>query len=527
MEEENRSFSWTGLFIKTILVVVFIIFTVWLISLSTKDMSNSLDVLTDNIFSENLEKMKKVGKEYFTKDRLPLNLGDVETLTLEEMYDKNLLLELKDKNGDACSKENSYISVEKFEDEYQMKVYLECGKEKDHVIVTINCSEFGTCTEVENVTEDKNTEYEYVKYSNGSWGTWGAWSDWSKVAISKQDNRDVETKVEKEEYSYTENVITTDYKDFTKSCPEGYELTTDGTKCYKIVTSLTNPECNDKTNLVGRDGFNCKYMEYLVTTKECPEGYEAIGNNCKKTVSNLDTESTNPICPQLDGYLTTSRDGFTCTYTKHIKGERVETRKGETIPANDENYIYEEVGNPIYEMDLNDFTFKWIHTYAVFKAEVETETGTAACPDKYKQVGNTCVKSTLTTNTLEADLYCPAKEGYTLKTNFNTCSYEKEVIKPAACPEGYAKSGNACTKTTTEHEDYNKVCPEGYTLTKDGSKCEKQITSTVTKTDTKEVTYYRYRLRQYLNGTTTYKWSSSQTDKNLLNAGYKLTGKTR
>ena len=528
MEDENRSFSWAGLFIKIILVVIFIIFTVWLLSLSTKDMSNSLDVLTDNIFSENLEKMKKVGKEYFTKDRLPEKLGDVERLTLEEMYEQNLILEVKDKNGNACSKENSYISVEKFETEYEMKVYLECSEEKGHVIVTINCSEFGTCTETEVEKEDvKKTEYEYVKHSNGTWGNWGNWSDWSKVEISKLDNRDVETKVEKEEYKYTENITKIDYKDFSKTCRSGYKLTEDGTQCYKIVKDTKNPECADTTNFVSRDGFDCKHMEYLGTTKVCPEGYEAIGNNCKKTVSSLEKETTNPTCPQLEGYLTAKRDGFTCTYTKHIKGERVDTRTGETIPANDANYIYEEVGNPVYKMDLNDYTFKWIHTYAVFKAEVETTSGTAKCPEKYKQVGNTCERSWLTTNTLEAELYCPAKEGYTLKTNFNTCSYEKEIIKTAVCPEGYTKNGTVCTKETKEYESYNKVCTDGYSFTSDGNKCSKEIESTIEKTGVKEITYYRYRLREYLDGTTTYKWSSSKSDKNLLNAGYKLTGRTR
>ena len=69
--EENRRFSWTDLFIKIILVAIFVLFTVWLLSLSNRKMSNSLDVLTDQIFVENMEKMKEVGKSYFTIERLP------------------------------------------------------------------------------------------------------------------------------------------------------------------------------------------------------------------------------------------------------------------------------------------------------------------------------------------------------------------------------------------------------------------------------------------------------------------------
>ena len=38
------------------------------------------------------------------------------------------------------------------------------------------------------------------------------------------------------------------------------------------------------------------------------------------------------------------------------------------------------------------------------------------------------------------------------------------------------------------------------------------------------VTYYRYRTRSYISGTTKTAWSSTQNDKDLLNAGYVLTG---
>ena len=81
MYEENNRFSWTNLFIKIIIVIIFILFTVWLLSLSTKNitrgMSDSLGVLTDNIFSQNVDKMKEVGKSYFTTERLPGKVGEV------------------------------------------------------------------------------------------------------------------------------------------------------------------------------------------------------------------------------------------------------------------------------------------------------------------------------------------------------------------------------------------------------------------------------------------------------------------
>ena len=92
MYEENNKFNLTNFFIKAIIVIIFVLFTVWLLSLSTRGISNSLDVLKDNIFAENLDRMKEVGKEYFTTERLPQKVGEVKILTLSKMYDKHLIL---------------------------------------------------------------------------------------------------------------------------------------------------------------------------------------------------------------------------------------------------------------------------------------------------------------------------------------------------------------------------------------------------------------------------------------------------
>lgn len=522
MEEENRGFSWAGLFAKIILVVVFVLFTVWLLSLSNKDISNSLDVLTDSIFAENLEKMKKVGKEYFINDKLPSNTGEIETLTLKEMYNKKLLVEIKDKNGDACSADNSYVSVEKFEDEYQMKVYLECGNVKDHIIVTITCTELGMCASVDN----SETEYEYKKVSGGSWGKWSSWSEWSKVEISKLNNRDVETKVEKETNTFEEEETTIDYKDFDKVCPEGYALSADKTKCYKTVANTTSPVCDRTANFVSQNSFDCKYIEEEKVTLTCPKDYVQSGDVCKKTTSTLKlTDTAKPVCPQKEGYLTTNRNGFNCTYTKYTAGKFVTTETGDTIPADNEEYVYIEAGEPQYKLNLETSTMEWVHVYGKYESVVETASGKATCAKGYIAMEDVCNKYEVHTDTTEEKLVCETKAGYALTQNGATCVYKKQEIKKATCPTGYVEKDNSCVKTTTESKDYTKSCPIGYTL--NGEKCEKEITSTVTKTETIEVKYYRYRLREYKNGTTVYKWSSSKNDKDLLNAGYKLTGKTR
>ena len=386
--EENRRFSWTDLFIKIILVAIFVLFTVWLLSLSTKGLSNSLDVLTDNIFSQNMEKMKEVGKEYFTLERLPEKVGDIKTLKLKEMYEKKLILSLNDKNGNACSAENSYVSIEKYDNEYQMKVYLECGEEKDYIIVIMGCYDYCDTDICEFDKEQvKDIEYQYKKTTGGKWTDYGKWSEWSKVAVSKTNYRQVETKVVKEDYTY-DKVIT--------------------------ETIFANPNV-------------------------CPSTY--------------------------NGYTLESQEGSTCNYKKAVGKQFGSTCDG---CGAEWQTVYEYITKP------------------------------TICPYGYIESGNSCIKNTIDTTT--GTVYCP---------------------------DEYTKSGNSCVKNEVSTKNTEVSCPVGYNKTSDNTKCYKDVEKTEKVTETRNVTYYRYRIREYIGGTTNYKWSTSKNDKKLLDAGYKLTGKTR
>ena len=703
--EENRRFSLTNLFIKIILVVVFILFTVWLLSLSTKGLSNSLDVLTNNIFSQNIEKMKEVGKEYFTLERLPEKVGEIKTLTLDDMYDKNLILELTDKNGNACSAKNSYVSVEKFDNEYQMKVYLECGEESDYIIVIMGCYDYcktDICEFDKEQVSTKQVEYEYKKVTNGSWTDYGSWSDWSKVSVTGTDYRQVETKEVSEDYSYDKTITDVVYENFEATCPTGYRKTEDGTGCYKNVTNYDyqNPVCKTLSGyeLLGRDGFTCTYSKVVTSTKtenaicpsgytksgndcvktttstktetaSCPSGYTKSGNSCVKTTTSTKTETANcpsgytksgnscvktttvaPTCPTVSGYTKTSQNGFTCNYSKTttstetpecpiVSGFTKTSQNGFTcnykantytlsakpvdtgdcydvLPSSTSKYFYKQTSSTPKYVCLDGASSCAIHTYItydVYEKNYSTTTKTANCPSGYTKSGNSCVKTTTSTKTETAsclsgytksgnscvkattdapvcptvsgytktsqngftcnysktttsteapkcptvsgytktsqngftcnysktttskkDSVCPAKDGYTLvgRSGF-TCNYSKTTTniktQDAVCNTGYTKVGNSCLKTTTStlYKELIKNCPVGYKETENGNKCYKNVESTVTITETRKVTYYRYRVREYIGGTTDYKWSSSKEDKNLLNAGYKLTGKTR
>ena len=605
MYEENRRFSWTSLFIKIIIVVIFILFTIWLLSLSmkntTKGLSDSLNVLTDNIFKENIDRMKDVGKEYFTTERLPEKIGEVKTLTLEEMYKKNLILEVKDKNGKACSAKNSYVSIEKMETEYQMKVYLECGSEKDFIKVIMGC--YNYCNT--DICEKKDTkeitnqaiEYQYSKTTGGSWGPWGAWSDWSTVEVTKNNYRDVETKVVNEQYSYDKDITENKYAgEATCEIIDNYKLVSskDGVCSYKQINSITqnpvcpkvdgyvmdsqngftcnyrhdnptiqNPVCPkvDGYTKTNQDGFTCSYKQTNPTTQNpvCPkvDGYTKTsqdGFTC--TYKQTDSAIQDPKCPELDGYGKPSRDGFTCTYSRSIDSDEYEfvyydAGSGTYIPADTDTYHYVQSSADYQYRCDGSCAFQWYYTYTiykkVYKQTVETTTRTATCDtaNGYVASGNTCVKAGTTTRTATCDTangYVASGSKcvkYSTTTRTATCDTAKGFVaidnkcvkystttRTATCDtaNGFVVSGNKCVKANNTMTK-NAVCENGQNM-KNG-KCYISNTTTVKVIGYRDVTYYRYRLRSYTGGTTDYKWSSSNNDRSLLDAGYRLTGKTR
>lgn len=458
MEEENRKTRFTNILIKAIIVIIFILFTAWLISFSHKGMNRSLNVLTDQIFADNLARMKEVGKEYFTTERLPQKVGEVKTLTLAKMYDSKYILELKDKNGNYCSAANSYVSVEKFDTEYQMKVYLECGDNSDYIISIMGCYDYcsSTICEKKDTTEikgseiesQKNYQYEYKKYTGGSWTDYGEWSEWSKTSITSTNYRQVETKTVNEEYSYNKEVQKTDYVSLILTCPSGYKMTNDGTKCYKVTneTVYTSPECPstyDGGKFTSRDGFTCNYT---ITSQNCQD--VASGQNCQQVQTGT-TQSCYQV--QVGTQITSSCRGC----------GKVEV--------------------PVYETRCST-----VPTYG------------QKCETTYEKKCENVSKNVTTTAT--------CKTGYAPTADKSTC-YKNN------------------SKTT--YSDFNKSCPTDYSMTSDGTKCYKNYTVIENVREYREVTYYRYRIREYVEGSVDYKWSYSKEDKNLLDAGYTLTGNVR
>ena len=430
MYEENKKVGLTSLIMKIIIVIIFILFTAWLLSLTTKDLSKSLNVLTDNVFSENIEKMKKVGQEYYTTERLPEKVGDVKKLTLQTMYDRKLILELKDKNGKACSAENSYVSIEKLDKEYQMKVYLDCSGKDDYIIAIMGC--YNYCES--DICEKKpEIEYQYKKITSGSCNPWGEFTGWSTTSVKSSNTKDVQTKIVKEEYTYDKEV-----------------------KDTKEVGNATCPELSGYAN-TGRNGSICNYSKVTSSTVSatCPElsGYVKVsqsGLTCN--YSKASTETMTAVCPTVSGYTNTSKSGKTCSYTK--TSTNTTTSVCPTLSG------YTNTGK---SGKICNYT------------KTSTDTIASVCPtlsgyNNTGKSGTTCNYSKTTQATTTST--CPTVPGYnnTGKSG-TTCNYSKttQATTTSTCPDltasGYTntgKSGKTCSYSASYSEEAICWKKDGY-----------------------------------------------------------------
>ncbi len=236
-EERKEKFSFKSFFLTLLLVLLFIFLLLWIFPTrwdvnklqSTLDLER-LSTIYDEIFSNNVGRMKDAAIGYFTNERMPSKVGESKKLTLNEMYQLHLILELKDKDGKACDGEKSYVEMTKYDEEYRLKVNLSCGEQEDYIIVYLGCYDYcdGLC---EKRADDKTTPskpsdnkpsdnkpsddkpsdnkpvdnkkymYEY-KLDGKDTTTCTEWSDWQKDSVKQSDLVKVETKTESEITGY-------------------------------------------------------------------------------------------------------------------------------------------------------------------------------------------------------------------------------------------------------------------------------------------------------------------------------------
>lgn len=180
--DHESGFSLRDLLLKAIFVVAFILLLLWFFPMP------NMKPVYDRIFTDNLETMKEAAKSYYTIDRLPSNVGDKVTMTLEEMQNKKLVLPFYDSEGKLCDSKASYVEVMKTDTEYVIKTLLSCSTKADYVIEHLGC--YDICPDVckpEQKEEPKEEQdkptpsdvtylYEYSKKISTQYSAWSAWS---------------------------------------------------------------------------------------------------------------------------------------------------------------------------------------------------------------------------------------------------------------------------------------------------------------------------------------------------------------
>lgn len=515
MEEEKNyklGFNWKNIFIKVALLILVIILIIWLIP------NKNSNLLYDAIFNNNIQTMKEAARNYYTIDKLPLNVGETSKLTLQEMLDKHMLLEFRDKDNKTCSTTDSYVQVTKTsEKEYVLKVQLSCGKQVDYILDTIGCYDVcvdGNCTTIIEPTENE-IEYEFKQpvtngytcpsgytlngtkcYKNGSQSI--------NATISYKNEQKIENAIKNDSGSY---VVYADplTKNGNLKCPTGY--TSNGTNCVKnynatILSSSGQFTCDNGYTLSGTKCFKSYAATYNSgsATYTCPSGYTRSGTTCYKSyTASYQNGTSSYYCPHggtLQGtnciYTASYKAGttkYTCPYG-NIDGTNcvypVSTSGGSTSyycpygTPSGSNCIYKATNNPTYGAWYVVETYYGPNIMTTYSNNTEKLVFDSA------KTEFTCKPSTSNCQEM-ATFYHYTKWRRSINNNYTCPSYgaksdgKGNCIYPKAkttsgggqyCPKGGNISGNNCvypaTKTTSGGTYY---CPYTGSLDSTGKRC--------------------------------------------------------
>ena len=537
------------------------------------------------VFNNNLKSIKEAAISYFTNERLPKTIDETVKISLKEMKDKKLVLNIRDASAKTCDENDSYVEVTKEKDEYIMKVFLACSDIEDYIIVHLGCYDYCDSNVCEKKEEPvvKEYEYEYKKTNSCVMSPWSDWGNWktTREKTSNLKKEDIKTEVSTKTVVDTINAT----KNVTYNCNKYSGYTLVGDKCVKETTSK---DIKDATP--SKYSYNCdKYPGYSVVgskcvketsvkeiidatqnkiTYSCQSGYTLNGTKCEKMVSKTDTKSGSYVCQS--GYTlsgtkctktTTSTDtksgsyvcpsGYTLSGTKCI----ITTSSTSTVGA-----------TAVYSTRTYDHTFTCYRNICTTKTVFSCPSGKScgnypqtscekikttctrpieesyisgySCPNGYSLSGTTCIMTITNTDTKDATFTCPS--GYNVNNGKCSKTTTSTDTKNATftCSSGYSISSGKCIKSYQEKVTINATqnpvtysCKSGYTL--NGKKCERTVTKTDIKDATKVPGGYVCQSGYTLNGTKCTKTTTIKDTKDAstnikysCNSGYTLSDKT-
>ncbi|MEG2351094.1 MAG: hypothetical protein RSA10_00305 [Bacilli bacterium] len=448
--EERRGLDIKGFLVRLVLIIMFIFLLIWLFPVA------NLKPLNNQIFSDNLGRMKDVAKSYYTVERLPKEVNGKVRMSLEEMINNKLILPLTDSNGKYCSSKKSYIEVSKLQNEYVIKTYLSCTDKTDYVLEHFGC--YDICSDMCKTlaTTGAKTTTAYVKNT------------------TRNDGKLYEYEFVKTKYNevFDKYVCSNGYNVVGSSCiKEGSKtVTVNANKNIKNETSTSvinaTANINDKTELVNSVCENNTVTSTInaspssiKNTIDATRDYETETVNAIKY--NVTSEKTaNKITKTTNANYITSTTYDIITATKYMVGytpwsydyTRISTRSGLAYENEYEKQAYfDESWLELTCSTCTTTVRKYKYYHYVRKASYEYSCEKFA---GYTLDGNTCKKPIVST-------YCPA--GFS--PNGSVCS---KTTVSYSCPEGYNLNGTKCTKVTTNYK-----CNDGYV--QNGTTCSRQV----------------------------------------------------
>lgn len=310
-----RNILFNVLVILTIILIYFLFFPKK--SYVESKLDNELNPIIEETFNQNTKSMEIASTNYFNEFK------EETKVTLKQLIEKNLLVDLKDSKGNVCNSDESYIE-----------------NKEDRLYIYLNCEEKKGTTEIvkENISNENDKTnndgkllclYEYTKKLPDTYTNWSEFSQWSTEEKTTDELTNVETKIElvldgTKIVEETTQVSIEATKKTRISCPDGYTESNDkckkeikansisaaisytcpsgysknGTKCYKNGNSINATKkyycpsdkefikfelSNDKCNVI-----NIRYIDTSNTEEyyTCPNGYKLSGTKCyiNKTV---------------------------------------------------------------------------------------------------------------------------------------------------------------------------------------------------------------------------------------------------
>lgn len=165
-EYERRGFPIKKLLLKLIILIILALLLAWVlpkfntpvIAMHIDESSTLKSPLDSEVFSTNVERIKKVVISYYTKTKLDQEVQDTATITLKDLMDKKLIGTLADENKKPYDTEKSYIKLTKVGEGYLLKINLKSKQKEDYVLVHLDSYDYCSTEICEKKTPELSIE---------------------------------------------------------------------------------------------------------------------------------------------------------------------------------------------------------------------------------------------------------------------------------------------------------------------------------------------------------------------------------